>query len=236
MSPTPRRRFSRTSADPAEETQNMSVPATDSGVPDDERPDGSAPRPGRRPVVLPQAAQRLDTRRELWPDEVRVRVETLNLDAASFRQLESKHTTDDGGRRTPRGPRHRRRARQDAEPRDRLRRDADRHRRGGRPGVAAGPAGRRPHRHPGLAQPDPAGDRGRPRERWDGTHERIPADGYAILFGRSIAATIPDDLPRRPEPVGDGRLRRAGADRPAWSGSTTRRSWPWSAAPASPGR
>ena len=34
-------------------------------------------------VVLPQAARRLDTRRELWPDEVRIRVEKLNLDAAS---------------------------------------------------------------------------------------------------------------------------------------------------------
>src|SRR5918992_1901279 len=42
-------------------------------------------------VVLPQAAQRLDTRAELWPDEVRIRVERLNLDAASFRQLERKH-------------------------------------------------------------------------------------------------------------------------------------------------
>ena len=45
---------------------------------DSERPDRSAPRP-RRPAagrVLPQAARRLDTRRELWPDEVRVRVET----------------------------------------------------------------------------------------------------------------------------------------------------------------
>ena len=29
-------------------------------------------------VVLPQAARRLDTRRELWSDEVRIRVETLN--------------------------------------------------------------------------------------------------------------------------------------------------------------
>src|SRR6476620_2998428 len=38
--------------------------------------------------VPPQAAERLDTRRELWPDEVRIRVERLNLDAASFRQLE----------------------------------------------------------------------------------------------------------------------------------------------------
>src|SRR3954451_1900493 len=45
-------------------------------------------------VVLPQAARRLDTRRELWPDEVRVRVETLNLDAASFRQLETAHHAD----------------------------------------------------------------------------------------------------------------------------------------------
>ena len=44
--------------------------------------------------VLPQAAQRLDTRRELWPDEVRIRVERLNLDAASFRQLERKHDGD----------------------------------------------------------------------------------------------------------------------------------------------
>ena len=46
--------------------------------------------------VLPQAAQRLDTRKELWPDEVRIRVERLNLDAASFRQLERKHGGDDG--------------------------------------------------------------------------------------------------------------------------------------------
>src|SRR4029079_13858611 len=45
-------------------------------------------------VVLPQAAERLDTRRELWPDEVRIRVERLNLDAASYRQLERKHGGD----------------------------------------------------------------------------------------------------------------------------------------------
>ena len=37
--------------------------------------------------VLPQAAWRLDARPEIWPDEVRVAVERLNLDAASFRQL-----------------------------------------------------------------------------------------------------------------------------------------------------
>jgi L-erythro-3,5-diaminohexanoate dehydrogenase len=44
--------------------------------------------------ALPQAAERLDTRREIWPDEVRVRVQRLNLDAASFRQLQAKHDGD----------------------------------------------------------------------------------------------------------------------------------------------
>ena len=29
---------------------------------------------------------------EIWPDEVRIRVETLNLDAASYRQLATEHT------------------------------------------------------------------------------------------------------------------------------------------------
>jgi L-erythro-3,5-diaminohexanoate dehydrogenase len=32
-------------------------------------------------------------------------------------------------------------------------------------------------------------------ERWDGRSEQVPAHGYAVLFGRSIAAVIPDDLP-----------------------------------------
>jgi L-erythro-3,5-diaminohexanoate dehydrogenase len=31
--------------------------------------------------------------------------------------------------------------------------------------------------------------------RWDGRSEQVPADGHAILFGRSIAAVLPDDLP-----------------------------------------
>ena len=30
--------------------------------------------------------------------------------------------------------------------------------------------------------------------RWDGRGEQVPCDGYAVLFGRSIAAVIPDDL------------------------------------------
>ena len=55
---------------------------------------------------------------------------------------------------------------------------------------------------------------------WDGRSEQVPCDGYAILFGRSIAAVLPDDLARRAQPGRDGRLRRAGPDRAAWSRST----------------
>ena len=29
---------------------------------------------------------------------------------------------------------------------------------------------------------------------WDGRGEQVPCEGYAILFGRSIAAVLPDDL------------------------------------------
>ena len=29
---------------------------------------------------------------------------------------------------------------------------------------------------------------------WDGRSEQVPCDGHAILFARSIAAVLPDDL------------------------------------------
>src|SRR5215217_9198412 len=44
--------------------------------------------------VLPQAARRLDASPVVGPDEVRVAVERLNLDAASFRQLSVAHGGD----------------------------------------------------------------------------------------------------------------------------------------------
>ena len=50
--------------------------------------------------VLPQAALRLDARPETRPDEVRVRVEWLNLDAASFHQLRDAHGGDPAEVRT----------------------------------------------------------------------------------------------------------------------------------------
>ncbi len=50
--------------------------------------------------ALPQAAWRLDPSPELWPDETRVRVDRLNLDAASFRQLTEAAGGDPGKLRT----------------------------------------------------------------------------------------------------------------------------------------
>jgi L-erythro-3,5-diaminohexanoate dehydrogenase len=143
--------------------------------------------------VLPQAATRLDTRKELWPDEVRIRVERLNLDAASFRQLERKHDGDGDAVR--------------AEVLDIVAaRGKMQNPETGSGGMLVGTVEEVGEESPlGLA----VGDRVTTLvsltltplviedglERWDGHSEQVPADGYAILFGRSIAAKIPDDLP-----------------------------------------
>jgi L-erythro-3,5-diaminohexanoate dehydrogenase len=144
-------------------------------------------------VVLPQAAQRLDTRRELWPDEVRVRVETLNLDAASFRQLETSHGGD--------GDAVRREVLQIVATRGKMHNPVT-----GSGGMLVGTVEEvGPESTLGLAVGDHVAtlvsltltplviEDG--LERWDGLGEQVPTDGYAILFGRSIAAVIPDDLP-----------------------------------------
>ena len=44
--------------------------------------------------VLPQAAWRLDPSPAIAPDEIRVRVDRLNLDAASYRQLRETYAGD----------------------------------------------------------------------------------------------------------------------------------------------
>ncbi len=144
-------------------------------------------------VVLPQAAQRLDTRRELWPDEVRIRVEMLNLDAASYRQLERKHGGDGNAIR--------------AEVLDIVRA------RGKMQNPETGSGGMLVGTVEEVGPASPLGLRVGARvstlvsltltplvieddlARWDGAGERVPCDGYAVLFGRSIAAEIPDDLP-----------------------------------------
>jgi L-erythro-3,5-diaminohexanoate dehydrogenase len=172
----------------------MSVPVTDS----DRRTSNGDPTGLHRVLdagrgrVLPQAAERLDTRRELWPDEVRVRVEILNLDAASFRQLEGKHEHD--------GDAVRREVLDIVASRGKMQNPVT-----GSGGMLIGTVDEvGPESTLGLA----VGDRVATLvslsltplviedglARWDGRNERVPADGYAILFGRSIAAKLPDDL------------------------------------------
>jgi len=142
--------------------------------------------------VLPQAAQRLDVRRVLWPDEVRVRVERLNLDAASFRQLERKHGGDGAAIRAE--------VLEIVAARGKMQNPET-----GSGGMLVGTVEEVGESSPlGLA----AGDRIATLvsltltplviedglARWDGTSEQVPCDGYAVLFGRSIAAVLPDDL------------------------------------------
>jgi L-erythro-3,5-diaminohexanoate dehydrogenase len=176
----------------------MSVPVTESGTTTASDPTGlhRVLDDSGRGRVLPQAAGRLDARREIWPDEVRVRVETLNLDAASFRQLEDKHTV--GGR--PDGDAVRREVLEIVAERGKMQNPVT-----GSGGMLIGTVEEiGPASTLGLAVGDHIAtlvslsltplviEDG--LQGWDGLHERVPADGYAILFGRSIAARIPDDL------------------------------------------
>src|SRR3989440_73794 len=145
------------------------------------------------PGVLPQAAWRLDASPAIAPDEVRIRVDRLNLDAASYRQLREAYSGDpDKIRRavldiiTTRGKMQ-------------------------NPGTGSGgmltghgeeagpqsPLGLKPGQRIAtlvsltltpLAITDGLA-------RWDGQSEQVPCEGHAILFARSIAAVLPDDLP-----------------------------------------
>lgn len=142
--------------------------------------------------VLPQAADRLDPDSRIGGDEVRIRVERLNLDAASFHQLRTEHGGDGGKVRAAvldivgrRGKMHNPVT--------------------GSGGMLIGTVEE--------AGPDsPLGLRAGDRvatlvsltltplhiadglRRWDGRSEQVPCDGHAILFARSIAAVLPDDL------------------------------------------
>ncbi|HEY9562140.1 MAG TPA: L-erythro-3,5-diaminohexanoate dehydrogenase [Nocardioides sp.] len=147
--------------------------------------------------VLPQAAQLLDTRPELWPDETRIRVERLNLDAASFRQLERKHTSDGITDRS---------AIRDEVVSIVATRGKMQNPETGSGGMLIGTVEEvGPESRLGLRAGDRVaslvsltltplviedGLRG-----WDATTEQVPCTGHAVLFGRSIAAVLPDDLP-----------------------------------------
>ena len=141
---------------------------------------------------LPQAARVLDTRPELWPDEVRIDIETLNLDAASYRQLHDKHAGDGAAIRSE--------VLDIVGERGKMQNPVT-----GSGGMLIGTVAEvGPQSALGLA----VGDRVATRVSlsltplvitdglagWDGSGERVPATGHAILFGRSIAAKLPDDL------------------------------------------
>ncbi|HEY3501913.1 MAG TPA: hypothetical protein VGN37_03865 [Actinocatenispora sp.] len=141
--------------------------------------------------VLPQAAQRLDDRPDISPSEVRIRLERLNLDAASYRQLATKHDGDGAAIRdevldivAKRGKMH---------------------------NPVTGSGGMLIGTVDAVGTDSPLGLAVGQRvatlvsltltplritdglARWDGRGEQVPADGHAILFGRSIAAVLPDD-------------------------------------------
>jgi len=145
------------------------------------------------PGVLPQAAWRLDASPAIAPDEVRIRVDRLNLDAASYRQIRESHSGDPGKIRatvldiiTTRG---------------KMQNPVT-----GSGGMLTGtveetgpasPLGLKPGQRVATLvsltlTPLQITDG---LTRWDGQSEQVPCDGHAILFARSIAAVLPEDLP-----------------------------------------
>jgi L-erythro-3,5-diaminohexanoate dehydrogenase len=141
--------------------------------------------------VLPQAAWRLSADPEIAPNEVRIRVQRLNLDAASYRQLSEKHGGD--------GEKVRAEVLEIIATRGKMQNPVT-----GSGGMLIGTVEEAGRRSPlGLK----AGDRVATLvsltltplvildglARWDGRSEQVPCDGYAILFARSIAAVLPAD-------------------------------------------
>src|SRR3712207_3310587 len=145
------------------------------------------------PGVLPQAAQRLDASPDIAPDEVRIAVERLNLDAASFRQL-TEACAGNG----------------EAVREQVLAIVAER---GKMQNPVTGSCGMLIGVVDAVGPDSPLGLRAGQRvatlvsltltplrltdglARWDGRSEQVPAEGTAILFARSIAAVLPGDLP-----------------------------------------
>ncbi|HEY0535738.1 MAG TPA: L-erythro-3,5-diaminohexanoate dehydrogenase [Actinoplanes sp.] len=142
--------------------------------------------------VLPQAARRLDASPEIAADEVLIRVERLNLDAASFRQLAEKHGGDGDAVRAEvlgivgtRGKMH---------------------------NPVTGSGGMLIGTVEGVGPRSPLGLK--PGDRvatlvsltltplritddlrdWDGLSEQVPAQGTAVLFARSVVGVLPEDL------------------------------------------
>jgi L-erythro-3,5-diaminohexanoate dehydrogenase len=143
--------------------------------------------------VLPQAGRRLDADPAIGPDEVRISVQRLNLDAASFRQLSEACAGDGDAVRAA--------VLDIVRARGKMQNPVT-----GSGGMLIGVVDAVGPESPlGLAvgqrvatlvsltltplclTDDLAG--------WDGRSEQVPCAGTAILFARSIAAVLPDDLP-----------------------------------------
>jgi L-erythro-3,5-diaminohexanoate dehydrogenase len=145
------------------------------------------------PGVLPQAAWRLDPSPAIARDEVRVRVDRLNLDAASYRQLRETYAGDPDKIRAA--------VLEIITTRGKMQNPVT-----GSGGMLTGtvaevgpdsPLGLKPGQRIAtlvsltltpLVITDSL-------SRWDARSEQVPCEGHAILFGRSIAAVLPGDLP-----------------------------------------
>ncbi|QSB06998.1 L-erythro-3,5-diaminohexanoate dehydrogenase [Natronoglycomyces albus] len=141
---------------------------------------------------LPQAATQLDNARDIGEDEVRIRVERLNLDAASYRQMHTEHSGDGEAIR------------------DQVRRIIDE--RGKMHNPVTGSGGMLIGTVDEVGAASPLGLKVGQKvatlvsltltplriddalENWDGLSEQIPTSGHAILFARSIAAVLPESL------------------------------------------
>ncbi|HEY8371110.1 MAG TPA: L-erythro-3,5-diaminohexanoate dehydrogenase [Pseudonocardiaceae bacterium] len=142
--------------------------------------------------VLPQQAWRLDPDPQPWPNEVIIDVERLNLDAASYRQLREAHIT---------GAAVRNAVLEIIQQRGKMQNPVT-----GSGGMLLGTVREVGPESPlGLKVGDRVAtlvsltltplrvDDG--LASWDGTSEQVPCRGTAVLFARSIAAVLPDDLP-----------------------------------------
>jgi L-erythro-3,5-diaminohexanoate dehydrogenase len=148
-------------------------------------------------ITLPQTAERLDASPQIWADEVRIDVEILNLDAASYRQLSSVHQLPGGGTD---GAAVKAAVLDIVATRGKMQNPVT-----GSGGMLIGTVAEVGERSPlGLSVGDHVATLVSlsltPLQitdglaRWDGLGERAPARGHAILFGRSIAAVLPADL------------------------------------------
>jgi L-erythro-3,5-diaminohexanoate dehydrogenase len=153
--------------------------------------------PSGEQITLPQAAQRLDASPQIWADEVRIDIETLNLDAASYRQLAGTHRT---ARNQIDGSAIRDSVLDIVAQRGKMQNPVT-----GSGGMLIGTVAEVGERSPlGLTVGDHVATLVSLSltplritdglARWDGLGERVPAAGHAILFGRSIAAVLPADL------------------------------------------